>query len=59
MKEKFPGIFEIDGKIYTRSHKKGFKHFGEDVKKIGKHEYRSWDPTRSKAAAVIMKGIKK
>jgi len=57
MKEKFPGIFEIDGKIYTKSHKKGFKHFGEVVIKKGKDEYRSWDPTRSKAAAAIVKGV--
>ncbi len=61
-KTKFPGIFEekIRGKtqLYTENLVPGNKVYGEELIKAGKTEYRSWDPTRSKLAAAILKGIK-
>ncbi|MFQ6010270.1 MAG: fibrillarin-like rRNA/tRNA 2'-O-methyltransferase [Candidatus Aenigmatarchaeota archaeon] len=54
-KEKFPGVFLVDGKIATKATFKGWRPFGEQVVK----GYRLWDPNRSKASAAIAKGISK
>jgi fibrillarin-like pre-rRNA processing protein len=43
--------------IYTQSFAPGFNVYGEIVKREGGIEYREWDPTRSKIAAAIMKGV--
>ena len=53
MKEKFPGVFLIDGKVATRATFKDWKPFSEQIVK----GYRLWDPNRSKASAAIAKGI--
>ena len=55
MKEKFPGVFLIDGKVATRATFKDWKPFSEQIVK----GYRLWDPNRSKASAAIAKGIAK
>ncbi len=52
-------IFEIfsDGRrLYTKSILPGKKHFEERIAKEKDTEYREFDPTRSKLAAMIMKG---
>ncbi len=52
-------IFEIysDGRrIYTKSILPGKKHFEERISTEKGEEYREFDPTRSKLAAMIMKG---
>jgi len=54
VKEKFPGVFLVDKKLATVATFKDYRPFGEQV--IGK--YRLWDPTRSKLAAAIIKGLK-
>ena len=54
MKEKFPGVFLIDGKVATRATFRDWKPFSEQIVK----GYRLWDPNRSKPAAAITKGLK-
>ena len=54
IKEKFPGVFLVDGKLATQATFKDYKPFGEQI--VG--QYRLWDPTRSKLGAAIIKGLK-
>lgn len=54
VKEKFPGVFLVDGKLATQATFKDYRPFGEQI--VGK--YRLWDPTRSKLGAAIVKGLK-
>src|SRR3989344_414323 len=52
-------LFEIhrdDRRIYTQSLLPGKTHFEERTARQGGQEYREFDPTRSKLAAMIMKG---
>lgn len=52
-------IFEVyrdDRRIYTKSLLPGRTHFEERTSRQGGEEYREFDPTRSKLAAMIMKG---
>lgn len=58
IKEKFAGIFLVDKKLATRNMIKGMRSFGEQVIRVEGKEYRLWEPSRSKLAAAIMKGIK-
>lgn len=44
-------------RLGTRSLCPGFRWFGEDILKRAGGEVRVWDPTRSKLAAAIIKGI--
>ena len=37
----------------------GDRTYSKSLLKLGKTEYREWDPTKSKPAAAIMKGLKK
>jgi len=59
MKELFPGIFLIDDKLATKNSIPGYRPFKEQTVKVGKDEFRLWDPTRSKLAAAILKKIKR
>ena len=59
MKEIFPGIFLIDDKLTTKNSIPGYRPFKEQTVKVGKDEFRLWDPTRSKLAAAILKKIKR
>ena len=54
LKEKFPGVFLLDGKLCTLCQNKDFRPFGEQIIS----GYRLWDPNRSKLGAAIMKGIR-
>lgn len=43
--------------LATKSVAPGTRVYGERIVREGKDEYRVWDPTRSKLAAAIMKGL--
>ena len=58
MKEIFPGVFLIENKLATKNSILGYRPFKEQIVKVGKDEFRLWDPTRSKLAAAILKKIK-
>ena len=58
MKEVFPNIFSIDGRLAVENPNPGYKPFDEDILKTGKKEFRIWNPYRSKAAAAIVRGIR-
>ncbi len=55
--EIFPNVFEINGRIATRSLAAGYKVYGEQLVRIGDIEYRMWDAQRSKLGAAIVKGL--
>ncbi|MFB6114968.1 MAG: fibrillarin-like rRNA/tRNA 2'-O-methyltransferase [Candidatus Nanohalobium sp.] len=57
MKEIQPGIFEHNGKLYTRNADPGEKVYGEGLRDFDGVEYRRWDPKRSKAGAAVKNGI--
>ena len=62
--KSFKGIYNVffpDGtkKIATKNLVPGQKVYGEDLVSFKNEEYRLWDPTRSKLAAAVIKGIKK
>lgn len=56
-RKNFDGVFWINGKLATENLVKGKSVYEEKlIKKDGK-EYRLWDPTRSKPAAALYKGL--
>lgn len=55
VKEKFPGVFEVDGRLATKATFRDYKPFSEELR----GEFRLWDPTRSKLGAAIIKGLKR
>lgn len=57
MKELFPGTYEHQGKIYTKSIAPGTRVYGEKTIEEGSQEYRQWDFFRSKLAAAIKNGL--
>ncbi len=54
---KFPGVFFDKKKLLTLNLTPGKSVYGERLVRQGTIEYREWDPTRSKLAAAIKKGI--
>ncbi|MEK6958563.1 MAG: fibrillarin-like rRNA/tRNA 2'-O-methyltransferase [archaeon] len=58
MKQLFEGIFENNGKLYTKSIAKGQRVYGELLIHDGETEYREWDFHRSKYGAAVKKGLK-
>lgn len=59
IKEKFTGVFEINGWLCTRDLNNSNKsHYGENIIKLNNKYYRVWNPYRSKLAAIIKSGIK-
>ncbi|MBN1682216.1 fibrillarin-like rRNA/tRNA 2'-O-methyltransferase [Candidatus Bathyarchaeota archaeon] len=60
--EVFPGIFKIHikGEVFlaTLNLTRGRKVYNEQLFEIEGKEYRSWNPTRSKLGAAIIKGLK-
>ncbi len=44
--------------LVTRNLTPGITYYGEPVFEVEEVEYRSWNPTRSKLGAVILKGLK-
>jgi fibrillarin-like pre-rRNA processing protein len=57
----FPSIYKlVNGNqeiLATRNMTPGVTYYGEPVYDVDGVEYRSWNPTRSKLGAVILKGI--
>jgi fibrillarin-like pre-rRNA processing protein len=58
MKEIFPGVFSIDSKLAVENSVPGYKPFDDEIIRAGKKEFRVWEPTRSKLAAALVKGLK-
>ncbi len=58
MKEIFPGVFKRGEKLFTRNLTPGESVYGEELVIVGDEEFRTWIPTRSKAAAAILNGLK-
>lgn len=58
---KFPGVYFKQGKkrnqLFTKNLVPGYSVYGERLVKENNIELREWDPTRSKLAAAILKGI--
>jgi fibrillarin-like pre-rRNA processing protein len=61
VQEIFPSIYKLQNNnqeiLATRNLTPSITFYGEPVFNIDGVEYRSWNPTRSKLAAVIMKGV--
>lgn len=58
MRERFPGVYEKEGKLYTRNYAPGQQVYGEALLEENGSEYRSWNPYKSKLAAAIMNGLR-
>ena len=62
LQEIFPSIYKLQNNnqeiLVTRNLTPGVTFYGEPVYDVDSVEYRSWNPTRSKLAAVILKGVK-
>ncbi len=58
LSELFPGVYTINGELYTKSLVPGRRVYGEKLIHMNREEYRRWDPFRSKLAAAIKKGLK-
>lgn len=58
-KQVFPGVFEVNGRLATKSIAPGTRVYGEELHKVGGGEYRLWDAYRSKLGAAIKKRLKK
>jgi len=50
------GVYRDGRDLYTRNRNPGTKVYGEALATIDAVEYRAWDPFRSKAAALLLKG---
>jgi fibrillarin-like pre-rRNA processing protein len=57
VKERFPGIYEINDSLATRNLVPGDRVYGERLVKEGDAEYRLWNPRRSKLAAALIQGL--
>lgn len=51
-------LYRKNNKIYTKTIKNSEKVYGETIIEKNGQKYRNWQPSRSKAAAAIMKNIK-
>jgi len=58
VEEIFDGVYRIKGQIATLNLVPGKSVYGEELIKVGKMEYRVWNPYRSKTAAAILNGLK-
>lgn len=58
MDEQFPGVYEHDGQLLTKNLVPGYRSHSEHVIEYRGEEYRVWDPSRSKPAAGMKKGLK-
>ena len=53
---QFPNVFFINKGICTPNSSPGTQTYGETIYDLDNIEYRSWDPRRSKLAALILNG---
>jgi len=58
MKQIFPGVWKKGEHILTENLVPGAKVYGEQLIKVKKVEFRTWNPYRSKPAAGIARGLK-
>ena len=58
MNQPFPNVWKRGRQILTKNLVPGYRSYTEQLVKAGKTEYRVWDPSRSKPAAAIAKGLK-
>ena len=58
LKELFPGVYSIGGRLATRNLTRGTRVYGEKLVIVDGSEYRSWNPYRSKLAAALLNGLK-
>lgn len=58
MNQIFPDVWRDGNKLFTENMLPGDKTYCKNLVRIGKKEFREWDPFRSKPAAAILKGIK-
>ena len=58
MKEISPGVYRRGRQLFTRSIIRGYAAFTKSVVTVDGAEYREWDPTKSKPAAAIVRGLK-
>jgi fibrillarin-like pre-rRNA processing protein len=56
--QPFPGVLRSGNRLFTRNLTPGLKTFSRNLVNIQGHQYREWDPNRSKAGAAILKGIR-
>ena len=60
--EIFPSIYKLLNNnqeiLATKNLTPGITYYGEPVYTVEETEYRSWNPTRSKLGAAILKGVK-
>ncbi len=52
------GAYWINNKLATKSIARGQRVYGEPIKRVGRDEFRIWEPKRSKLGAAIYKGVK-
>ena len=57
VKERFPGVYGINGRLGTRNLVPGRSVYGETLRVVDGVEYRLWNPRRSKLAAALYKGL--
>lgn len=58
IKELFPGVYELNGRLATLNLTTGKTVYGERLIKYEGKEYRLWEPSRSKLGASILKGLR-
>ncbi|MFH1055220.1 MAG: fibrillarin-like rRNA/tRNA 2'-O-methyltransferase [Candidatus Altiarchaeota archaeon] len=58
VKEIFPKVYIVDGKLATANSTPKYRVYNEKTIYKGGVEYRIWDPYRSKVAAALAKGMK-
>lgn len=57
MRARFPGVVQLgDGRLATRNLVPGARVRDEDLVTVDGVEHRTWDPSRSKLAAYVLKG---
>ncbi len=52
---RWPGVYRDGRELYTRNAVPGAKVYGEALRTVDGTEYRTWDPWRSKLAALLTK----
>lgn len=59
LRQLFPEVYLVEGKIATRNLAPGRSVYGERLARIGGVEYRPWDAFRSKLGGALVKGLQR